>query len=92
MPDRVDAAMHDMQAPAGHTPVDRRLGDPQRTQFSPGQYTVLPPGEQRDRPIAGAWCDLTSIIEVDSYRSAHAPKHGAQARAADPANAPRLRR
>jgi hypothetical protein len=51
MANGVHTLMHTMEPPPPYPPFDLRNAQPQRTELSASNHTVLPSRELRDRPI-----------------------------------------
>ena len=61
MADGVDASMHDVQAPAPDSTVERLRAEAEREQLPPGDHSVLSTREGSDLAVDGA---LTSHVST----------------------------
>jgi hypothetical protein len=61
---RVNAAMHTVEPPPPHPPIDRVLAQAQRDELNATHDPVLPPRELRNRQVWGVLRRLTAHIAV----------------------------
>ncbi len=75
VPDRVDAAVNDVQQPAREATVDRSIVEAERSELAAGDYSVLPRREHGDTLLVSVcpltWVESTPHITVDSTHVGH---------------------